>query len=104
VLKITTKAWLMPIYHDVKEGNWDVAGVAFPYPPTKWPEWSHRQSAIGAVIRPGQDLNLIFGMTRTWARSVCVLITTFIRANRHLVARLHARIGGRHRAHWPGPL
>jgi hypothetical protein len=68
VLKITTKAWLMPIYHDVKEGNWDVAGVAFPYPPTKWPEWSHRQSAIGAVIRPGQDLNLIFGMTRTWAR------------------------------------
>jgi hypothetical protein len=67
-LKITSKAWLMPIYHDIKEGNWHVAGVVFRYPPTKWPEWSHREAARGAVMRPGQDLNLIFAMTRTWTR------------------------------------
>jgi len=66
-LKITTKAWVMPIFHDVKTGNWDVVGVGVPYPPTTWPEWSNREPAIGAVILPGQDLNLVFGMTRTSA-------------------------------------
>jgi hypothetical protein len=68
-LKITSKPWLMPIFHDPKNGNWDVIGVGASYPPATWPEWPRRQSAIGAVIRPGQDLNLVFAMVRTWARA-----------------------------------
>jgi len=62
-------AWVMPIFHDPKNGNWVLVGDGFPYPPTRWPTWPQRRSAIGAVIRPGQDLNLVIGLTRTSARN-----------------------------------
>lgn len=60
-----TKAWLVPIYHDLKNGDWDVIGVGWPYPPTTQPNWPRRRPAPGAVIKPGQDLNLVFGLIRT---------------------------------------
>lgn len=56
---------MVPIYHDPKTGNWDLLGVGFPYPPTGRPNWDKRKAAVGAVIRPGQDLNMVFGVTRT---------------------------------------
>ena len=62
-------AWVLPIFHDTKHGNWDLVGDGFSYPPTRWPTWPRRQQAIGAVIRPGQDLNLLIGLKRTSARN-----------------------------------
>jgi hypothetical protein len=63
-----TKAWLVPIYRDPKSGDWVDVGVGAPYPPTSAPEWAKRRPAVGAVIEPGQNLNLVFGLTRTSAR------------------------------------
>jgi hypothetical protein len=63
-----TKTWLVPIYHDPKNGNWVDVGVGVAYPPVTAPEWIHRKPAIGGVIKPGQDLNLVFGLTRTTAK------------------------------------
>ncbi len=60
-----TKAWLMPLYKSPR-GGLDYAGVQS-YPPTSWPEWPNRQPIPGAVIKPGQDLNFIFGLMRTAA-------------------------------------
>jgi hypothetical protein len=76
-LKVTSW-WLVPIYHDPSNGNSYDVGAGFPYPPTKAPEWPRREPAKGAVIRPGQDLNLVFALTRTSApasRSAGPLIT-----------------------------
>jgi hypothetical protein len=64
-----TNTWLVPIYHDLKNGDWFDVGVGAPYPPTTAPEWRNRRPAIGATIRPGQDLNLVFGLTRTTAKA-----------------------------------
>jgi hypothetical protein len=64
-----TKAWLVPIYHDPKNGNYVVLGVGAAYPPTTAPEWRHREPAVGAVIHPHQDLNIVFGLIRTSARN-----------------------------------
>ncbi len=36
-----TRAWLVPIFHDLKNGNWDLVGVQ-DYPPATWPEWRYR--------------------------------------------------------------
>ena len=63
------KTWLVPIYHDPGNGNFVVVGVGAPYPPTTAPEWPDRRPAIGATIRPGQDLNLVFPLTRTTAKA-----------------------------------
>jgi hypothetical protein len=64
-----TGAWGIPIFHDLKNGTFYLAGFSGPYPPATWPTWSKRRPAIGAVIRPGQDLNIVFGLTRTSARA-----------------------------------
>ena len=60
-----TKAWVVPIYHDPKTGNLELIGVGWPYPPTSQPTWPQRSPAAGAIVKPGQDLNLVFGLIRT---------------------------------------
>jgi len=60
---MTTRAWLVPIWHT--QGDYDVIGDGFPYPPVTWGTWKNRRLAIGGVIRPGQSLNLVFGIKRT---------------------------------------
>jgi hypothetical protein len=64
-----TRPWLVPIYYDRKNGNHLTVGTGFPYPPPDTPQWRERRLAIGGTIRPGQNLNLVFGVTRTTARS-----------------------------------
>jgi hypothetical protein len=59
-----TKAWLMPGYKP-PHGAWSYVGAGEPYPPVQWPEWRNRQPIPGAKIKPGQGLNLFFGLTRT---------------------------------------
>jgi hypothetical protein len=66
-----TKSWLVPVYRDPKNGNHLNVGAGFPYPPA-WSSsvrrvWAQRRPAAGGTIRPGQDLNLVFGLTRTTA-------------------------------------
>ncbi len=65
-----TKAWLTPIGH--QNGNEELIGVGFPYPPSfsrvARSQWAQRRPLIGEVIRPRQDLNLVFGLIRTGAR------------------------------------
>jgi len=70
-------AWIVPIYHDPKTGNYDLAGgEGFPYPPREQlsPTWDQRQPAAGAVIRPARGpkeaVTLVFGVTRTSAAHV----------------------------------
>lgn len=64
-----TKSWLVPLYHDPKNGNWVDVGAGSPYPPTTSPQWGQQRPAIGGVIKAGQDLTLVFGLTRTSARA-----------------------------------
>lgn len=61
-----TTAWLIPLYKSPR-GGWDYAGDQV-YPLTKWQTWPQRQPIPGAVIKPHQTLNLVFGLTRTAAR------------------------------------
>ena len=66
-----TMPWLVPIYHNPKNGQFDEVGAGYPYPPAfnvaaRW-SWARRQPAVGALIRPSKSLNLVFGMTRTSA-------------------------------------
>lgn len=58
-----TKAWVTPIF-----ANTPLIGTAL-WPPPASPAWAQRKPAEGAVIKPGQDLNLVFGLTRTTARA-----------------------------------
>jgi hypothetical protein len=66
-----TRSWLVPIYHDPRNGNYVPIGVTADYPPIAKadvaidPEWRNRVPAAGATIRPGQTLNLVFGLIRT---------------------------------------
>jgi hypothetical protein len=68
-----TKMWLLPIYHDPKTGNFLNAGAGFPYPPAYSAgvrsAWAQRRPAVGATIKSRQDLNLVFGLTRTTAKT-----------------------------------
>ena len=57
-----TQAWLVPLNTDGPQ-----LGVGQPYPPVTYPLWADRVPAVGAVIRPGQDLQLVFGVLRTTA-------------------------------------
>lgn len=63
-----TKAWLVPIGQTSGGGTIDV-GAGWPYPPSFTAlvraVWAQRRPAVGAAIKPGQDLNLVFGLTRT---------------------------------------
>jgi hypothetical protein len=58
-----TEAWLLPLRSGPQ------LGVGLPYPPVTSPLWPDRVPAPGAVIRPGQDLSLVFGVLRTTAAS-----------------------------------
>ncbi len=55
--------------------HWEAIGVTADYPPIAKadvaidPEWRNRVPAAGATIRPGQDLNLVFGLIRTTAKA-----------------------------------
>jgi len=70
-----TKAWLVPIGHSPGSGRVGgmLVGAGWPYPPsfTKLVRsvWAQRRPAVGATIKPGQDLNLVFGLTRTTAKA-----------------------------------
>jgi hypothetical protein len=57
-----TEAWLVPT-----NTHGPQLGVGQPYPPVTYPLWADRVPAAGAVIRPGQDLQLVFGVLRTTA-------------------------------------
>jgi hypothetical protein len=52
-----TRAWVTPIYRNLMIGTavWPPSG----------PAWAHRIPADGAVVKPGQALNLVFGLTHT---------------------------------------
>lgn len=63
-----TKPYLAPVYHDPKNGDWDLIGAGGPWPPTTQPTWPEHRLAVGAVIRPGQDMNLVYGLARTSGR------------------------------------
>jgi hypothetical protein len=57
-----TQAWLEPL-----NTNGPQLGVGLAYPPVTYPLWAHRVPAAGAVIQPGQKLQLAFGVLRTTA-------------------------------------
>ncbi len=57
-----TEAWLVP-----SNTSGPQLGVGQPYPPVTYPLWADRVPAVGAVIRPGQDVQLVFGVLRTTA-------------------------------------
>ena len=57
-----TEAWLVPVNTSGPQ-----LGVGLAYPPVTYPLWPDRVPAVGAVIRPGQDLQLAFGVLRTTA-------------------------------------
>jgi hypothetical protein len=61
-----TKAWLVPQYKS--HNTTDYLGTQASYPPTRYRTWPDRQPIPGAVIKPGQELNLIFGVTRTGSK------------------------------------
>jgi hypothetical protein len=62
-----TKAYLVPIGH--ADGDSFSIGVATGFPATYSSlarrVWTERESLIGAVMRPGQNLNLVFGISLT---------------------------------------
>jgi hypothetical protein len=58
-----TTAWVTPVF-----ANTPLIGAVLSWPPAG-PAWAQRRPAAGAVIKPGQDLNLVFGLTRTTPRS-----------------------------------
>lgn len=60
-----TEAWLVPLNHHGEQ-----MGVGTEWPPTRpiWaPQRAAREPAVGGVIRPGQVLQLAFGVLRTAA-------------------------------------
>jgi len=61
-----TKAWLVPQYKS--HNTTDYLGEQVSYPPVSYRTWPERQPIPGAVIKPGQELNLIFGVTRTGSK------------------------------------
>ena len=67
-----TEAWLVPNSYDPGT-HVHSQGVAwgFPWPVTVSivPTWNKRRPAIGAVIRPGETMNVDLGLTRTSAKT-----------------------------------
>jgi hypothetical protein len=57
-----TGAWLVPVNTSGPQ-----LGMGLAYPPVTYQLWADRVPAVGAVIRPGQDLQLAFGVLRTTA-------------------------------------
>jgi hypothetical protein len=60
------RAWLIPLYNSPRGGT-DYAGAVH-YPPSTWPTWPQRQAIPGAVVKSGQTLNLVIGLTLTSGR------------------------------------
>jgi hypothetical protein len=67
-------AWIVPIYHDPKTGDFVLAaGGGVPYPPTEQlsPTWDQRKPAAEAVIRPAtgprEAVTLVIAVRRTSA-------------------------------------
>ena len=58
-----TRAWVVPV--QVRPGHFELIGALTTWPPPASPEWAQRQPAAGAVILPGQTLNLVVGLTMT---------------------------------------
>jgi hypothetical protein len=58
----TGDAWLVPV-----NATGPQLGLGQPYPPDTYPLWRYRVPAVGAVIQPGQDRQLVFGVFRTTA-------------------------------------
>ena len=63
-----TKAWLVPI-GQAPNGNTMLVGAGWAYPPNFSKlaryQWARRVPAVGATIKPGHGLNLVFGLI--WA-------------------------------------
>jgi hypothetical protein len=57
-----TRAWMTPIFHTT------LIGAVLSWPPVSR-AWAERKRATGAVIKPFQHLNLVFGLTRTSAKT-----------------------------------
>jgi hypothetical protein len=57
-----TSAWLTPIGYSGKTE--ELIGTAR-WPPITDAVWAHRFPLIGAVIKPGRDYNLVFGLAHT---------------------------------------
>jgi hypothetical protein len=55
-----TGAWLVPV-----NASGPQLGMGLAYPPVTYALWANRVPAVGAVIRPGQSLQLAFGVLRT---------------------------------------
>jgi hypothetical protein len=66
-LRLATKAWLVPIAHTGSETL--LIGDGGTWPPhqdsIERSQWAKRVPLMGAVLRPGQDRNLVFGVTWT---------------------------------------
>jgi len=60
---MATKAWVVPPWYS--KGSQNALGVGYPYPPVTWPTWKDRRPAVGAVVKPNETLNLVFGVART---------------------------------------
>jgi len=60
-VKVVGGFWVVPIFHTTLIGAVD-------WPPTAR-AWALRKRAVGAVVKPGQTLNLVFGVARTTART-----------------------------------
>jgi hypothetical protein len=88
-----TRAYLVPIPDRtlIGEGYW----------PPKQEVWALRRSAVGGVIRPGQALNLVFGLTMITDRggySSGPLITYTDAGNTSTVQEMTALTVGQHGA------
>lgn len=61
IVRLTsTRAYLVPISH-LPRRPYELIGEA--YWPPKARVWAQRRPVVGAVIKPGQTLNLVFGLT-----------------------------------------
>lgn len=76
-LAMTRQVWLVPEWR--KPGGaslfmglgavfWPPQQGAFTFATGRWPTWRWRQPAVGGTIRPHQDLNLVYGLTRTTSK------------------------------------
>ena len=68
-LKRTGSWWLTPISETPATATGWTSVLALPFPPTfsklARQEWRRRRPLIGAVLRPHQDLDLVFVLSRT---------------------------------------
>jgi hypothetical protein len=70
--------WLVPLLN----GD-DNMGMGYPWPPTlkQFPQWRYRRHADGAVVRPGQNPDLVIPVWRTGKKAGQASITVYYTAN-----------------------